>query len=198
MNGAMELFFRELVGEYGPERVARVLLERLYRNCQEQWPLNATWAASDEGIMTHVRGWLSEGDRPERVGCPGATHGQNRGADCDAGSGPAPQPPVILFHPAGKKLVIDHSTHPITLLGEDALGGEVQPIVNMRPINKYGRVVESHIVLIPNASSLQLSWHPAYVWPGNTVYIPSDGMDMVTVVMDRDGRMLSTVTRDFQ
>jgi hypothetical protein len=70
VNGAMELFFRELVDEYGSEGVARVLLERLYKNCQEQWPLNTTWAASDEGIMTHVRGWLREAAQ-RRTGAAG-------------------------------------------------------------------------------------------------------------------------------
>lgn len=62
MNGAMELFFRELLDEYGAETIARVLLERLYKNCQETWPLNATWAGSDAGIMAYVREWMRDAD----------------------------------------------------------------------------------------------------------------------------------------
>ena len=96
----------------------------------------------------------------------------------------------------GKAILLDHAVTSATVLNAACVGGEIQPITNLPVEDPFQG--ETHLIVIEKAASLRLTWHPAYKWLEDIKYIPSEGMDIVTVAAAEDGSMLARFACDFK
>jgi len=73
-----------------------------------------------------------------------------------------------------KAIVISHTDLASTVLDDACMGGEIQPICHLTADG-----TTRHLIVIHNAASLALSWHPAYRWWRGDTYVPSEGTDTI-------------------